>query len=208
MVGGANLIDKIKCNKRIGTDINSNVINLLKYVQENPDIPIAPEDVSFEHYKDVRKNQNTGKYSPEYVALIGYCASYGGRYFDGGYGRDAKGDRCVYKERLANLKKQAEKLKGIEFDICSYDTYTNFEYDNCLFYCDPPYRNTKQYGKQKFDYNAFYVWCSQMSQNNIVLVSEFYMPDRFDCIWQKERQILQKSDRINGETKTEKLFVA
>lgn len=106
-VGGANMIDKISCKRKIGSDYNQNVITLLKYIQQDNNLSIAPLDCSFEHYSDVRANQNTNKYSKEYIALIGYCASYGGRYFDGGYGRDAKGIRNIYAERVENLKQQA-----------------------------------------------------------------------------------------------------
>ena len=37
-VGGANMIDKIQCNKRIGCDIHKQLIELLKYVysENNP----------------------------------------------------------------------------------------------------------------------------------------------------------------------------
>ena len=34
-VGGANVIDKINCNKKIGCDIHTELIELLKYVQNN-----------------------------------------------------------------------------------------------------------------------------------------------------------------------------
>jgi len=204
-VGGANVIDKIQCIKRIGIDINLPLITLLKYIQNHPDIPIAPEDVSFEHYADVRSNQNTGKYSPEYVSLIGYCASYGGRYFDGGYGRDAKGDRCVYKERLKNLKEQAPRLNGIKFYNHNYKDITDIK--NAVIYCDPPYKGVKKYSKQQINYEEFYDWCRKYSKNNTVIVSEFEMPDGFKCIWEKPRKILQKSDRVNGITKVEKLFI-
>ena len=110
--GGANIVDKISCDVKIASDCNEDLIALLKYIQKDNGISIAPEECSFEHYCDVRSNQNTGKYSKEYVTLIGYCASYGGRYFDGGYGRDAKGGRSIYGERLANLREQAPKLGG------------------------------------------------------------------------------------------------
>lgn len=33
------------------------------------------------------------------------------------------------------------------------------------------------------------------------------MPDDFTCIWEKERKVLQKSDRVTGEKAVEKLFV-
>lgn len=40
-----------------------------------------------------------------------------------------------------------------------------------------------------------------------MLVSEYNMPNDFKCIWQKERKVLQKSDRVTGEKAVEKLFV-
>ena len=118
--GGCNLIDKIICDRRIASDVNQPLIDLLQYIQKDNDILIAPSECSFEHYSDVRSNQNSNKFSSEYVALIGYCASYGGRYFDGGYGRDSKGGRSIYTERLQNLREQAPNLKGIEISsiIC------------------------------------------------------------------------------------------
>lgn len=79
MVGGANLIDKIKCDKKIGADINEELIALLKYAQSDNDLSIAPDVCTFEHYANVREDRKLGthKYSKEYIALIGYCASYG-----------------------------------------------------------------------------------------------------------------------------------
>ena len=119
-VGGANIIDKINCKNRVGSDINEDLISLLKYVQRDNQLKIAPKECSFEHYSDVRRNRNTGKYQKEYVALIGYCASYGGRYFDGGYGRDSKGGRSIYSERVKNLKEQAPNLNEITHLFCFY----------------------------------------------------------------------------------------
>lgn len=207
MVGGANLIDKIDCKKRIGCDINEDLIALLKYIQEDNGISIAPDFCSFEHYADVRANKGNGKYQKEYVALIGYCASYGGRYFDGGYGRDSKGGRNIYTERLANLKEQAPNLKGIELLCCDYKSFDISKYQNALFYLDPPYKGTKQYSKQKFDYDEFYDFCRNLAKNNIVLISEYDMPNDFECIWQKGRKVLQKSDRVIGDKAVEKLYI-
>lgn len=205
--GGANIVDKIKCKNRIASDCNEDLIALLKYAQLDNNLTIAPNECSFEHYTDVRSNRTTGKYSQEYVALIGYCASYGGRYFDGGYGRDSKGGRSIYTKRLNNLKGQAHDLNGIEFYCKDYKEYLNLEIKNALFYLDPPYKDTKQYSKQNINYDEFYDFCRELSKDNIVVISEYSMPDDFTCIWQKERKILQKSDRIKGDSATEKLFI-
>lgn len=205
-VGGANIIDKISCEQKIGSDYNEDLIALLKYMQCDNNLRIAPSECTFEHYADVRSNRNTGKYEQEYVALIGYCASYGGRYWDGGYGRDSKGGRSIYTERISNLKKQASNLKDIQFSCKDYKDYLDMDIKNALFYLDPPYKGTKQYSKQNINYDEFYNFCRELSKNNIVIISEYNMPSDFECIWQKDRKVLQKSDRVKGEKATEKLF--
>lgn len=129
--------------------------------------------VRLKHYADVRENRKKGtnKYSKEYIALIGYCASYGGRYFDGGYGRDKTGKRNIYAERLKNLKEDSTQLKDIDIKCCDFKDFTG--YKNCLFYFDPPYKGTKQYSKQFIDYNSFYDFLRKLSENNIVIISEY-----------------------------------
>ena len=205
--GGANIVDKILCKNRIASDCNEDLIALLKYIQSDNELSIAPNECTFEHYSDVRADKNNEKYSKRYRALIGYCASYGGRYFDGGYGRDNKGERSIYTERVKNLKEQAPNLEGIEFYCKDYREYLNMDIKNALFYLDPPYKGTKQYSKQCIDYDEFYDFCRQLSRDNIVVISEYNMPDDFICIWEKERKILQKSDRVKGDKAIEKLFV-
>lgn len=205
--GGANIVDKIKCKNRIANDSNENLIALLKYAQKDNNLSIAPKQCSFEHYADVRSNQTTGKYSQEYVALIGYCASYGGRYYDGGYGRDSKGGRSIYSERVSSLKQQAPNLKDIIFLCNDYKIFLDAGVKNALFYLDPPYKGTKQYHNQNINYDEFYDFCRKLSKDNIVVISEYSMPEDFVCIWEKERKVLQKSDRVKGDKATEKLFI-
>ena len=42
--------------------------------------------------------------------------------------------------------------------------------------------------------------------NNYVFISEYYMPNDFECVWSKEVKVLQKSDRTKGDVAVEKLF--
>ena len=58
-VGGANVIDSIKCNNKIGGDNSEPLIELLKYVRDGG---VLPEEVPKELYDDVRSNKNTNKY--------------------------------------------------------------------------------------------------------------------------------------------------
>lgn len=208
-VGGANIIDHIQCKYREGFDNNPELIELLRYMQDNPELPVAPEHCSFEHYKDVRENRkkNTGKYSTEYTALIGYFASYGGRYFDGGYGRDSKGGREIYAERLAYAREQAPLLSGIIFDCHDYRELSGCKFGGeVVMYLDPPYKNTKSYNGGNFNHEEFYDFVRSIANECYVFISEFDMPPDFECIWSKERKLLQKSDRKMGEVAVEKLY--
>ena len=204
-VGGANMIDKIKCRYRIGFDKNHWVISLLKYMRDNPDLPKAPSDCPFELYARVREayNKGTKAFSDEEKAMVGYFASYGGRFFDGGYGRAGK--RNMYKERLEYAKKQAPLLTNISFVEADYQEAIKILDDNCLVYCDPPYSNTKQYGVT-FNSASFYTWVTELSKKYFVLISEYYMPSDFVQVWSKERKVMQKSDRLKANKATECLY--
>ena len=86
-VGGANLIDKISCNNKVGSDKNKYLIALLKHVQD--DLPLY-ENVSKELYDDARNAFNSGNaslFEDWQIGNIGFLASYNGRWFDGGYAK-------------------------------------------------------------------------------------------------------------------------
>lgn len=122
-VGGANMIDKIKCDKRIGCDIHEELIELLKYAQNNYNE--LPKTISEEEYIKVRDNKKD--YPKWYVGLVGFCCGFGAKYF-GGYARAFKNDgvtpRDMVKEAINNLKKQAPNLKNIDFINCSFFRFT------------------------------------------------------------------------------------
>lgn len=44
-------------------------------------------------------------------------------------------------------------------------------------------------------YEEFYEWVKKASVNNIVLISEYNMPDEFECIWYKETKTLLDSNK-------------
>lgn len=87
--------------------------------------------------------------------------------------------RCVdiYAQRVY------APIEGIKSCIgtssCDYSDFT-FEKDS-IVYCDIPYKGTDGYGKDKFDHDRFYEWCSLQEQP--VFISEYDMPaDRFVVI--------------------------
>lgn len=204
-VGGANMIDKIKCNNKIGCDIHKELIELLKHIQITiNDLPIT---ITEDEYNYVKNNKDN--HEDWYVGLVGFCATFGAKYF-GGYARDRKGDRDIPNESIRNLKKQSPNLKDIKFINCSFLDLPKDKIKGYVIYCDPPYRGTTKYKTDGFPYEEFYEWCREMSKNNIVLISEYNMPDDFECIWQKETKVNFDSNRVSNDSKNnriEKLYI-
>lgn len=208
-VGGANVIDSVKCENKYGYDLNGELVELLRYMRDNPKLEIFPQDCDFNHYSEVREDRKSGakKFFVPYIAGIGYFASYGGRYFDGGYGKDPSGKRNIYKERLKFAREQAPQLKGIEFNRASWEEFNPSDFSGCVFYLDPPYRDSKEYnGKGGFDYEKFYDFCRDLGKRNWVFISEYNMPSDFQCVWSKEVKVMQKADRKEADLRVEKLF--
>lgn len=207
-VGGANIIDKIKCDNKIGCDIHEELIELLKYVQDLNNV--LPTTITEEEYKNVKSNND--KYEKWYVALVGFCGSFGSKYF-GGFARGCKtGKRKNVDnpaESIRSIEKQRKNLHDIKFKHCSYDEIDD-TISGYVIYCDPPYRGTLKYSTKDFDYDKFYKWCEKMSKNNIVLISEYWMPEEFECIWQKKVQCSVDSNKKPNDKNTdriEKLFI-
>jgi DNA adenine methylase len=204
--GGCNIIDKIDHPRRLASDKQHYLIELFKNTHKLEELP--KDFVTREHYNDVRNSYNTkdGKYEDWYIGAIGFLASYNGRFFDGGYAgtSEEKGKvRNYYDETFRNLKEQVPNLLGIMFFEQDYSVWDGIE--NCLIYCDPPYKGTKQYNVSKnFDYDKFWNWCREMSKKNTVLISEESAPDDFECIW--EQPVMRTIKANDKKTKVEKLF--
>ena len=204
-VGGANIIDSIKCQNKIGGDKSETLIELLKYVRDGGELP---SEVSKELYDQVRRNKKNDKYDKLFIGAIGYLASYNGRYFDGGYAKTISTKtgaiRNYYDEAKRNLENQSKYLQGIDFIYGEYTQFSNIS--NSLIYCDPPYKDTKQYNTSKnFNHDMFWEWCRTMSENNIVIISEEKAPKDFICIWEQNvKRTIDNNKRIN---KTERMFM-
>lgn len=191
-VGGANVIDKIICKNKSGSDKNEYLIALLDYVSRGGELlPNVPREL----YNEVRTayNSNLNTFSKVITANVGFLASYNGRWFDGGYAQSGfektkHGERYrdYYQESKRNLEAQAKDLVGINFSCHDYRELPMATTLNNMVYCDPPYANTKQYANsQNFDFDEFWETMRQWSKSNYVLISGMYTPDDFVCIWQK-----------------------
>lgn len=204
--GGCNVIDKVVCEKKIASDNNKYLIALLQSLHKVNDLP---ECVTKEHYQEVRECFNKGLtiYPDWYIGAIGFLASYNGKFFNGGYAgivnTKAGTVRNYYDEAKRNLLEQIPRLQDIEYRCQDYTHYSDVE--GCLFYLDPPYKDTTQYGSSKgFNHDKFWGWVKKISEKNIVLISEHEAPLNIECVWQQE----VKRTMNNGKPKkaVEKLF--
>lgn len=205
--GGCNVIDKVKCEKKIASDNNKYLIAVFKNLNK---IQSLPEFIAKEHYSEVRDcfNKSENYFQDWYIGAIGFLASYNGRFFDGGYAGLIKTKtgtiRNYYDEAKRNLLEQIPKLQNVEFIHTDYTHYT--DYEGCLFYLDPPYKDVKQYGSSKgFDHDKFWQWVRHLSKKNMVIISEHEAPLDFECIWQQEvKRTIDNNKRVKV---VEKLFV-
>lgn len=212
-VGGANIIDKIKCGTKIGSDNHKYLIALLQRAQSGESLYDAvPKELYDTARTAFNVNDNT-KFADWEMGNIGFLASYNGRWFDGGYAKSGyektkNGERFrdYYREAKDNLLAQAPNLQGIKFSCKDYRYYNDMNLKGFVIYVDPPYQNTKQYANAtSFNYEEFWQIMRNWSQHNIVLISEENAPDDFECIWEQE---VSRSIKANDKSKsTEKLFV-
>lgn len=200
-VGGANMIQHINSAVRIGYDNNSYLIAFWKAIQRGWN-PLQEVQMTKELYQDIKNNPTN--YSPEMVALAGFCATYNAKWF-GGYAGTVKTKintyRNYYDEAVRNVLKQAEHIRTVAFDCADY---REIHIANTLIYCDPPYQGTTGY-KDDFDHEAYWKWVRQMSKKNIVICSEYTAPPDFKCIWTKE--LTTTLDKNSRSKAVERLFV-
>lgn len=206
-VGGVNMIDKIKCDVKIGIDLHEELIELLQYAQANE----LPETISEDEYKIVKDNREN--YPKWYVGLVGFCGSFGAKYF-GGFARRYNKDGTLFdvpKQAINSLRRQSklDEFKNIKFVHMDFMKLPKDEIKNFVIYCDPPYKGTTKYKTEEFPYEEFYQWCEDMSEHNTVLISEYNMPDDFKYIWEKELKTSLGSgvNKDSDKSRVERLFI-
>lgn len=208
-VGGANSICKVKGMERYGIDVSPYLIEMWKALQDGWE---PPKFISRDLYSAQREEYNTAKVADYALCgYVGFSGSYGGRFFDGGYAGITKTKcgktRNYPEEAYYNIMKQVPEIIGVNF-ICGDYSASPLVFDS-IIYCDPPYKDTKQY-KFGICYEDFYIWCEEMkNNNNSVLVSGYEMPENFKLIWQAEVSSSLRANSVISVSKksTERLFL-
>lgn len=118
-VGGANIIDKIDCSKKIGSDLNKYLIALLKHVAEGGELYKTVDKELYDKARTAFNNGDTSEFEDWQVGNIGFIASYNGRWFDGGYAKagyektkNGERYRDYYREAKDNLMNQSQNLNN------------------------------------------------------------------------------------------------
>lgn len=197
-VGGANVIDKVT-GPRMGFDSNPYLIALYKALQSGWE---PPEEVNKDLYQDIKRNKES--YPEELVGFVGHGCSYMGKWFGSHARSKARDNQAASTKRV--LIKQLPLIKDVLFNTSNYINL-NLP-DNCLIYCDPPYKGTYcDYFTRKFDHDQFWDWCRLMKQKgHTVFVSEFSAPSGVECVAEIPRKWNVNTKQHRTLTSTERLY--
>ena len=197
-VGGANVIDKVSCDRKYGYDINHYLIELFHHMDQVADLP---KEITKEEYATVRRayQKNTREYPDWYIGAVGFLASYNGKFFGGRAGtiRTKIGTiRNYYDEAKRNLIAQIPFLRNVTFGESDYRKLDP-DISGAVIYCDIPYQNTTGY-QDVFNHAEFWDWAEQKAKYNVVLVSEQTAPEKWKSIWsQPVKRTLDNASRLD-----------
>jgi len=205
-VGGFNVIDKIKCNNRVGNDLDSLVCDLVESCRRDPSLLKLLSTPSRDRFYEVR--DNPAIFQNWYRAAILIFGSYNARVYGGCYGavartKDGK-TRNYFDEAVNNFAKQLPALKDILISCADYKEIIPPKNETALIYCDPPYSDGIGYNSE-FDAVEFWEWCRKQSEKHVVIVSEREAPDDFVCIWEQSAK-----SHLNNRSKkavVERLYI-
>lgn len=167
--GACNIAERVNISKKILNDKHPYLIAMFKALQNGW---IPPDDVSEELYTFVKNNKDI---EPHLSGFVGFGCCFYSKFFRG----YARGTYSNGKPRnYAFIAKQSliKSMPLLMDAIFTCNDFIDLTFDNCLIYCDSPYKNTTPYSVSllgKFPYDKYLDWCRMHSKNNIVLISEY-----------------------------------
>lgn len=174
-------------------DDNKSIILMWKSAQKGWEPPSKCTEAEYVRLKNTRPSAKKG--------FVGYQYSFGGQFFKGySLKYDKTKDATSACKRVKSI---AKKLSNVKFTHGDYRQFSNLK--GYLIYCDPPYSRTECRYQEKFDHEEFWDWCEEMSEHNIVFISEYSAPKGTRVVWKKMKASPYNGSRLN--TGVEKLFM-
>lgn len=136
-------------------------------------------------------------------ALVGYGASWGGKWF-GGLARNNL-NRDYLGNAVRSVNKYASAMRGkVVFNDCSYLDLCDST--GLVYYLDKPYASTTSHYGGDFDHDQFWEWTRERARENLVFVSEYEAPIG-TCIMEMETPLSMAAGKNNkGRKQIERLF--
>lgn len=210
-MGGCSVGEVVTVKNRHLSDINEHIVALFEQVQKG----MWPfEYIDRETWYKIKDDRFENKIYPKW--LTGWCSvacsfrgrcfeGYAGEYIDKTTGKVVNPQLQVYN----SLCLERDKLLGVDFKVQKYKDIGDVK--NSIIYCDAPYRNVKQYTMvDAFDFDEYDEWLLKMSENNLVLISEYSMNgkyrDKFKLLksWQLNKSI--GAGNTDDESSIENLY--
>ena len=191
--GALNVIQYVNpAAERHARDFHPDLIALYLSMQKGFNLPT---NVSEEDYREIKASPGPSAMR----GFVGFACSFAGKFF-GGYARGGK----------RNYVEQASRALAVKFKRCEgvtfkHEDFLASEYSGFVIYCDPPYNDTTAYSTGGFDSEAFWQKCRDLSEHNLVFISEYAAPPDFVEIWRKNVNLEVRSGKP-GERRIEKLF--
>lgn len=183
------LLNKPKCTVEVINDINKELINFYRVLQNNYEELkkeckyLVSSRVDFNEYLNMTaeeiKNMNNIERAKRFFYL-NRC-SYGGKMKSYGFSNSRRSNLCCITDNFDSIVGQAHKrLKDIYIEwgdykelIKRYDKKVNVkEKQSVLFYFDPPYDETYDYEGHKIDYNELAEELSKMKSDWILSIND------------------------------------
>lgn len=145
--------------------------------------------------------------------FVGVVYSFNGRYYNW--------YRAPGNAGLDRLRARAKDLAGVTFAHRQYDDPEYLAARGCVFYLDPPYKQTGsrlfyyrhdgrggKLSTTPFDHDRFWRVARQLARHNIVIVSEYQAPPDWTCVRTLQKRGATVNARVNSVNPSlEKLFM-
>lgn len=153
------------------SDLNADLIAMWQALQSGWDPPSRVTEAEWREAK-------AGKGEPHERAFIGFACSYGGSWFSS-FAKNKTNANYAAQGRRSVLRR-ISRLRHARFLACAYSDH---DPDECLVYCDPPYKGTAGYSAVEcFDHDLFWETMRVWSRRNTVFVSEYSAPSDFESV--------------------------